>query len=83
MKVDMIDLLVRQPTVVLQHVVVLGARGLRDVLRHLQDLEQLVVGDVGELGAVVLRDDELRPSCQRERACAKESGLGSYRVPAA
>lgn len=54
-----VDLLVCQPAVVLEHVVVLAALRLRDALRDGQDLEQVVVGDVCELRAVDFRDDEL------------------------
>jgi len=82
MEVDVIDLLMGQTAVILQHVEILRARGLRDVLCDLQDLEELVVGNVGELDAVVFRDDELRRSCKRERVRGGEE-LGPYRVAAA
>lgn len=55
----MINDLMGQPAVVLQDVVVLGAAGLCDFLGHGQDLTQLIVRDVGQLGAVVFGDDEL------------------------
>ena len=42
-----VDLLVRQPPVVLQHVVVLRARGDGDLLEDTQDVDERVVGDVG------------------------------------
>jgi hypothetical protein len=59
----MIDLLVRQPPVVLQHVVVLDALRDGNLLCDLEDLGQLVVRDVVQLGAVVLGDDELGNRC--------------------
>lgn len=55
----MIDDLVGDAAVVLQDVEVDGARGRGELLGHGQDLVQLVVGDVGQLGAVELGDDEL------------------------
>jgi hypothetical protein len=55
----MVNLLVRNPSVVLQDVVVLDALRNRNTLRHGQDLGKLVIGDVVELRAVVLGDDEL------------------------
>lgn len=54
-----VDHLVRDAAVVLQDVVVLAADGLGDLLGDGQDLGQLVVGDVVQLGAVVFGDDEL------------------------
>lgn len=54
-----IDNLVRDAAVVLQDVVVLAADGAGDARGNGQDLGQLVVGDVVQLGAVVLGDDEL------------------------
>lgn len=54
-----VDQLVRDAAVVLQDVVVLAADGLGDLLGDGQNLGQLVVGDVVQLGAVVFGDDEL------------------------
>jgi hypothetical protein len=59
MSTHMVNLLVRNPSVVLQDVVVLDALRNRDPLRHGQDLGKLVIGDVVELRAVVLGNDEL------------------------
>jgi hypothetical protein len=59
MSTYMVDLLVRDPSIVLQNVVVLDALRNRNTLRHRQDLGELVIGDVVELRAVVLGDDEL------------------------
>lgn len=63
MEMHMIDLLVRQPAVVLQHVVVLDALSNGDLLCDLENLGQLVVGDVVQFGAVVLGNDELGNRC--------------------
>ena len=57
--VDMVDLLVSNPAVVLQDVEVLCANGRGNLLGDGQQLGQRVVGDVCELLAVVLGDDEL------------------------
>lgn len=53
------DLLVRQLAVVLQDVVVDGARGDGELLGDGEKLRQGVVGDVGEFLAVVFGDYEL------------------------
>lgn len=98
----MVNLLMSNGSVVLQDVVVGGARGSHELLESglrgretnlvsgdtdngiswggcgdggglflllsYQNLGQLVVGDVGELGAVVLGNDELEPGrCERRR----------------
>jgi hypothetical protein len=59
MPTHMVNLLVRNPSIVLQDVVVLDALRNRNPLRHGQDLGKLVIGDVVELRAVVLGNDEL------------------------
>lgn len=51
--------LVRNAAIVLQNVVVLHALCQRDLLGHRQDLGKLIIGDVVELRAVELGDDEL------------------------
>lgn len=56
---DMIDLLVGNPAVVLQDVEILCADGRGNLLGDGQQLGEAVVGDVCELLAVVLGDDEL------------------------
>ena len=55
----MIDLLVGNPAVVLQDVEILCADGRGNLLGDGQQLGEAVVGDVCELLAVVLGDDEL------------------------
>ena len=55
----MVDLLVGDPAVVLQDVKVFCADGRGDLLGDGQQLGEAVVGDVCELLAVVLGDDEL------------------------
>ena len=55
----MIDLLVGNPAVVLQDVEILCADGRGNLLGDGQQLGEGVVGDVCELLAVVLGDDEL------------------------
>jgi hypothetical protein len=57
--VDMVDLLVGDPAVVLQDVEVLCANGSGNLLGDGQQLGEAVVRDVCELLAVVLGDDEL------------------------
>jgi hypothetical protein len=54
-----VDHLVRAPAVVLEQVPVDGAGRARDALGDAEDLGEGVVGDVGELDAVVLGDDQL------------------------
>jgi hypothetical protein len=55
----MVDLLVGNPAVVLQDVKVLCANGSGNLLGDRQQLGQRLVGNVCELLAVVLGDDEL------------------------
>lgn len=55
----MIDLLMRKPPVILQDVIVLGARRGGQLLHNGQNLNELVVRDVGQFGAMVFRDHEL------------------------
>ena len=55
----MIDLLVGNPAVVLQDVEILCADGRGNLLGDGQQLGDAIVGDVCELLAVVLGDDEL------------------------
>lgn len=55
----MIDLLMCDPPVVLQNVVVFDTLCDGDLLRDFEDLGELIVGDVVQFGAVVLGDDEL------------------------
>ena len=57
--VDMVDKLMGNPAVVLQDVKVLCANGKGNLLGDRQQLGQRVVGDVCEILAVVLGDDEL------------------------
>ena len=59
MKVHMINQLMRRSPIVLQNIVVNGARGLCDALGHAEDLRQVLVGDVRQLDAVVFGDHEL------------------------
>lgn len=55
----MIDLLMRKPAIVLQHVVVFETLRHGNLLGYGQQLGELVVGDVVELCAVVFGYDEL------------------------
>jgi hypothetical protein len=59
MEVYMVDHLMRDPTVVLQDIVILDTLCNRDLLRHREHFRELVVGDIVELCAVVFRDDKL------------------------
>lgn len=58
-EMHMIDLLMRDTTVVLQNIVVFDALRNGDLLGHGQHFGQLVVGNVMELRAVVFGDDQL------------------------
>ena len=53
-----VDYLVRDAAVVLQDVEVLGTGGERNLFRDGEQLRERFVGDVGQLGAVVLGDYE-------------------------
>jgi hypothetical protein len=55
----MVHLLVRNPTIVLQDIVVLYALRDGDLLRHGEHFRELLVGDVVQLRAVVFGNDEL------------------------
>lgn len=55
----MINLLMCQPSIVLQDVVVLCTRRLRDALRHTENLAEVVVRNVGQFGTMVLGDYQL------------------------
>jgi len=56
--------LMRYPPIVLQHVVIVQIGGFGDLPYGGHDLCELIIGDVGELRAVVLRDDEGMPDAQ-------------------
>ena len=55
----MVDNLVREAPVVLKDVVVLRPQRSRNLLRGRQNLRELVIGDIGELRAVVFRNHQL------------------------
>jgi hypothetical protein len=57
MEVHMVDLLMCRPSIVLQYIVVLCAGGFGYALGDLEDLGELVVGDVREFDTVVFGDD--------------------------
>lgn len=59
MKVHMVHHLMRNPSIVLQDVVVLDVLRNGNALCNRQHLGELVVWDVVEFCAVVFRDDEL------------------------
>jgi len=59
MKVDVVDNLVRRAAIVLQNIVIRRTRSRGDFLQDREHLEEVVVGDVCQFGAVVLGDDEL------------------------
>lgn len=56
---NVVDLLVCNPAIVLQDVEVLRSNGGSDLLRHWKELAEMVVGDVCELLAVELGNDKL------------------------
>jgi hypothetical protein len=60
MEVNMVDFLVCESAVVLKDVVVLSALGSGDLLGDREELGEGFVGNVGEFGAVVFGDYELR-----------------------
>ena len=60
----MIHHLMRLPPIILQNIIILRPTRTRQLLRDFQDFGEGVVGDVGELGAVVLGDDEGVPARQ-------------------
>jgi hypothetical protein len=55
----MIDDLMRNPSIVLQNVIVFKTLGNRNLLRDRQHLAELIVRDIVKLRAVVFRDNEL------------------------
>lgn len=57
--VNVVDLLVCNPAVVLQDVEVLRSNGGSNLLCHRKELGEMVVGDVCELLAVELGNDKL------------------------
>ena len=57
--VNVVNLLVRDPAIVLQDVEVFGSNGGSDLLCNGKELCEVVVGDVCELLAVELGDDKL------------------------
>ena len=55
----MVDLLMSQSSIVLEDVVVFRPGRHNYLLRHRQDFDELIVRNVGELGAMVLGNDKL------------------------
>lgn len=55
----MVHHLVRNPSVVLQNIVILYTLRLCNLLSYGEDFGELVIGDVMQLCAVKFRDDEL------------------------
>lgn len=47
MKMHMIDLLMRQPAIILQDIIVFGTEGFGDFFGDGQEFGEVVVGDVG------------------------------------
>ena len=54
----MIHLLMCQPAIILQHIVVLGTHHLGDLAHYGEHFSQLVVGNVSQVAAMVFGDDE-------------------------
>lgn len=73
---NVVHLLMGQPSVVLQYVVVLAARRRCDLLGRRQDLAQRVVGDVGQRAAVEFWDDEGVPFAERLDVEKREDFVG-------
>jgi hypothetical protein len=59
MKMHMIDLLMRNPSIVLKKIIVLCPRSRHQFLDYGQDLRQLVVGDISQFLAVVFGNYQL------------------------
>ena len=60
MEMHMINLLMRNPSVVLKDIVVFDTLSNCDLLRHCENLGQLVVGNVMQLCAMMFRNDKLQ-----------------------
>jgi hypothetical protein len=71
----MVHQLMRLASVVLQQVIIRSASRRRDPLGHRQDLRQVLVRDVGQLGAVEFGDDELCGEVSRERERESLAGV--------
>lgn len=77
----MIDLLVRNSSIVLQHVVVLQILRDGDLFRDAEDLGELRVGDVVQFGAVVFGDYELQGVSGVARKLEEKGCVGRGDVP--
>jgi hypothetical protein len=75
MEMHMVHQLMRLASVVLQQVIIRSASRRRDPLGHRQDLRQVLVRDVGQLGAVEFGDDELCGEVSRERERESLAGV--------
>lgn len=49
----MINLLMRNPPIILQHIIILRTRRLHDLLNHRQDLRKLIIRDICQLLSMV------------------------------
>lgn len=65
MKVDVVDLLVCNATVILQNIVVRGSDSECELLSDRKDLRERLVWDIVELCAVVLWNDESVATSER------------------
>ena len=67
--VDVVDLLVGNPAIVLQNVEVLCSNGGGDLLCNRKELYERVIGDVCELLAVELGNDKLMEQPGQHGSC--------------
>jgi len=75
---NVVDLLVGNPAIVLQDVEVLRSNGGSNLLCHGKELCEGVVGDVCELLAVELGNDKLTEHPDQYGCCPTESGSDLY-----
>lgn len=54
----MINLLMRNPPIILQNIIILRPRRLHKLLHHRKDLSQLVIGDIRQFLAVGFWDNQ-------------------------
>lgn len=62
---NMIHKLMRNPSIILQNVVILNAHSFRNLFRSRQQLRQFVIRNIVELCTVGFRDNERVPPRQR------------------
>lgn len=61
----MINLLVRNPPIILQHIIILRPRRLHNLLNNRQNLSKLIIRDICQLLPMVLWNDQGVPAGER------------------